>query len=141
MLSEAFGISGWICEAILRYFKSFDSYCIWLERSSCRPFDLLMKCIRCLAVLKISILKLKFSFWKMSIFCICKEYIKEVFIFIGVAGLLHHGVPCGILHGKDRGRSLLAEVWQSLKKANYENFDILLEAFRHYDKVNALKEM
>ncbi|XP_010014793.1 PREDICTED: EF-hand domain-containing family member B, partial [Nestor notabilis] len=52
----------------------------------------------------------------------------------GVADLLHHGVPCEILHGKDRGRTLLTEVRQSLKKANYENFDMLLEAFRHYDK-------
>ncbi|KAM9023154.1 LOW QUALITY PROTEIN: EF-hand domain-containing family member B [Ara ararauna] len=52
----------------------------------------------------------------------------------GVAELFHHGVPCEILHGKDRGRSLLTKVRQSLKKANYENFDMLPGAFRHYNK-------
>lgn len=72
-------------------------------------------------------------------FSVYAQLIRKVFIFIGVAELLHHGVPCEILHGKDRGRSLLIKVRQSLKKANYENFDMLLEAFRHYDKVSALK--
>ncbi|NXG40568.1 EFHB protein, partial [Psilopogon haemacephalus] len=52
----------------------------------------------------------------------------------GVGDLLHFWVPCEILHGKGREIAVLAAVRQSLKKANYENFDMLLEAFRHYDK-------
>ncbi|NXN63532.1 EFHB protein, partial [Himantopus himantopus] len=52
----------------------------------------------------------------------------------GVGDLLHRRVPCEFLHGKDRERAILAAVRQSLKKASYENFDMLLEAFRHYDK-------
>ncbi|NWW51104.1 EFHB protein, partial [Pedionomus torquatus] len=52
----------------------------------------------------------------------------------GVGDLLHCRVPCEFLRGKDRERAVLAAVRQSLKKANYENFDMLLEAFRHYDK-------
>ncbi|NXO59485.1 EFHB protein, partial [Aramus guarauna] len=52
----------------------------------------------------------------------------------GVGDLLHCRVPCEFLRGKDRERAVLTAVRQSLKKANYENFDTLLEAFRHYDK-------
>ncbi|NXP14350.1 EFHB protein, partial [Thinocorus orbignyianus] len=52
----------------------------------------------------------------------------------GVGDLLHCRVPCEFLRGKDRERAVLAAVRQSLKKANYENFDMLLEAFRYYDK-------
>ncbi|XP_074999535.1 EF-hand domain-containing family member B isoform X2 [Calonectris borealis] len=52
----------------------------------------------------------------------------------GVGDLLHCWVPCEFLHGKDRERAVLTAVRQSLKEANYENFDMLLEAFRHYDK-------
>ncbi|NWR57121.1 EFHB protein, partial [Bucorvus abyssinicus] len=52
----------------------------------------------------------------------------------GVRDLLRYGVPCEFLHGKDREQAVLTAVRQSLKKANYENFDILVEAFRHYDK-------
>ncbi|KAK4828366.1 hypothetical protein QYF61_026088 [Mycteria americana] len=52
----------------------------------------------------------------------------------GVGDLLHCWVPCDFLHGKDREQAVLTTVRQSLKKANYENFDMLLEAFRHYDK-------
>ncbi|KFP98309.1 EF-hand domain-containing family member B, partial [Leptosomus discolor] len=52
----------------------------------------------------------------------------------GVDDLLHYRAPCEFLRGKDRERAVLAAVRQSLKKANYENFDMLLEAFRHYDK-------
>ncbi|KAM6276199.1 LOW QUALITY PROTEIN: EF-hand domain-containing family member B [Spheniscus humboldti] len=51
-----------------------------------------------------------------------------------VGDLLHCRVPCEFLHGKDRERAVLSAVWQSLQKANYENFDMLLEAFGHYDK-------
>ncbi|KAM9287938.1 LOW QUALITY PROTEIN: EF-hand domain-containing family member B, partial [Cariama cristata] len=57
-----------------------------------------------------------------------------------VGGHLHCWVPCEFLHGKDRERAVFTAVQQSLKKGNYENFDMLLEAFRHYDKVSALKK-
>ncbi|XP_062423603.1 EF-hand domain-containing family member B [Rhea pennata] len=52
----------------------------------------------------------------------------------GVGDLLHCRVPSEFLRGKDRGRAILTAVRQNLKKANYHNFDTLLEAFRHYDK-------
>ncbi|NXX83725.1 EFHB protein, partial [Urocolius indicus] len=52
----------------------------------------------------------------------------------GVGDLLHCQVPREFLHGKGRERAVLTAVRQSLKKANYENFNMLLEAFRHYDK-------
>ncbi|XP_021244584.1 EF-hand domain-containing family member B [Numida meleagris] len=52
----------------------------------------------------------------------------------GVGDLLHCRAPSEFLRGKDRERAVLAAVRQSLKKVNYENFDMLLEAFRHYDK-------
>ncbi|NXW01296.1 EFHB protein, partial [Fregetta grallaria] len=52
----------------------------------------------------------------------------------GVGDLLHCRVPCEFLRGKDRERAVLTAVRQSLKEANYENFDMLLEAFRHYEK-------
>ncbi|KFP25482.1 EF-hand domain-containing family member B, partial [Colius striatus] len=52
----------------------------------------------------------------------------------GVSDLLHCQIPCEFLHGKGREKAVLTAVRQSLKKANYENFDMLLEAFRHYDK-------
>ncbi|NXT31022.1 EFHB protein, partial [Pelecanoides urinatrix] len=52
----------------------------------------------------------------------------------GVGDLLHCWVPFEFLHGNNRERAVLTAVRQSLKKANYENFDMLLEAFRHYDK-------
>ncbi|NWX18574.1 EFHB protein, partial [Aegotheles bennettii] len=52
----------------------------------------------------------------------------------GVGDLLHCWVPYEFLCGKGRERAVLTAVRQSLKKANYENFNILLEAFRHYDK-------
>ncbi|NXC31672.1 EFHB protein, partial [Campylorhamphus procurvoides] len=51
-----------------------------------------------------------------------------------VYGLLHMRVPSEFLRGKDREKAVLAAVRQSLKKDNYENFDVLLEAFRLYDK-------
>ncbi|XP_066175486.1 EF-hand domain-containing family member B [Sylvia atricapilla] len=49
-----------------------------------------------------------------------------------VHDLLHIRVPCEFLRGKDR--VILIAVRQSLKKANYENFDVLLEALKHFDK-------
>ncbi|NWW21557.1 EFHB protein, partial [Falcunculus frontatus] len=51
-----------------------------------------------------------------------------------VHGLLRVRIPWDFLHGKDRERVILTAVRQSLKKANYENFDVLLEALRHFDK-------
>ncbi|NXH93115.1 EFHB protein, partial [Edolisoma coerulescens] len=51
-----------------------------------------------------------------------------------VHGLLHVRVPCEFLRGKDRERVILIAVRESLKKANYENFDVLLEALKHFDK-------
>lgn len=65
---------------------------------------------------------------------------RKYLFFIGVGDLLHCRAPSEFLRGKDRERAVLAAVRQSLKKANYENFDMLLEAFRHYDKVSALKK-
>uniref|UniRef100_A0A8D2MXV0 Uncharacterized protein n=1 Tax=Zonotrichia albicollis TaxID=44394 RepID=A0A8D2MXV0_ZONAL len=56
-----------------------------------------------------------------------------------VHDLLHVRVPCEFLCGKDRERVILMAVRESLKKANYRNFDVLLEALRHFDKVSALK--
>ncbi|NXF96709.1 EFHB protein, partial [Eubucco bourcierii] len=53
----------------------------------------------------------------------------------GVGDLLQSWVPWEILHGEDREVAVLTAVRQSLKNANYEHFDMLLEAFRHYDKV------
>ncbi|NWV08589.1 EFHB protein, partial [Ptilonorhynchus violaceus] len=52
----------------------------------------------------------------------------------GVRELLRVRVPCEFLRGKNRERVILIAVRQSLKKANYENFDVLLEALRHFDK-------
>ena len=43
--------------------------------------------------------------------------------------------PSDYLRGKDRQRSLVSVARQHLKKANYRNFNSILEAFRHYDKV------
>ncbi|XP_063265193.1 EF-hand domain-containing family member B isoform X2 [Prinia subflava] len=51
-----------------------------------------------------------------------------------VHDLLHIRVPCEFLRGKDRERVVLIAVRQSLKKAKYENFDVLLEALKHFDK-------
>ncbi|XP_037985474.1 EF-hand domain-containing family member B isoform X2 [Motacilla alba alba] len=51
-----------------------------------------------------------------------------------VHDLLHVRVPCEFLRGKDRERVILIAVRESLKKANYRNFDVLLEALRHFDK-------
>ncbi|NXF00812.1 EFHB protein, partial [Smithornis capensis] len=52
----------------------------------------------------------------------------------GVCDLLRVRVPCEFLCGKDREKAVLSAVRQSLKKVNYQNFDVLLNAFRHYDK-------
>ncbi|XP_039075644.1 EF-hand domain-containing family member B [Hyaena hyaena] len=52
----------------------------------------------------------------------------------GAGDLIHNRLPGEYLHGKDRQRALIAAVRHHLKKVNYQNFDTLLAAFRHYDK-------
>ncbi|XP_077158740.1 EF-hand domain-containing family member B isoform X2 [Paroedura picta] len=52
----------------------------------------------------------------------------------GVGDLLHYRLPSEYLRGKDRERAVFTAIRQNLKKANYHNFETLLEAFRHYDK-------
>ncbi|XP_026564001.1 EF-hand domain-containing family member B [Pseudonaja textilis] len=52
----------------------------------------------------------------------------------GVGDLLHNRLPSEYLKGKDRERAVFTAIRQNLKKANYHNFDTLLQAFRHYDK-------
>ncbi|XP_008582074.1 PREDICTED: EF-hand domain-containing family member B [Galeopterus variegatus] len=52
----------------------------------------------------------------------------------GVGDLIHNRLPGEYLRGKDRQRALIAAVRHHLKKVNYQNFDTLLAAFRHYDK-------
>ncbi|KAM5280052.1 EF-hand domain-containing family member B [Ctenodactylus gundi] len=52
----------------------------------------------------------------------------------GVGDLIHNRPPGECLRGKDRQRALLAAVRYHLKKFNYQNFDTLLAAFRHYDQ-------
>ncbi|KAK2501878.1 hypothetical protein MC885_014311 [Smutsia gigantea] len=52
----------------------------------------------------------------------------------GAGDLIHNRLPGECLRGKDRQRALTAAVRHHLKKVNYQNFDTLLAAFRHYDK-------
>ncbi|XP_061442126.1 EF-hand domain-containing family member B isoform X2 [Rhineura floridana] len=52
----------------------------------------------------------------------------------GAGDLLHYRLPSEFLRGKDRERAVFTAIRQHLKKANYHNFDTLLQAFRHYDK-------
>lgn len=78
-------------------------------------------------------------FLNQCLFTVYAQLIEELFIFMDVHDLLHIRVPCEFLRGKDRERVILIAVRQSLKKANYENFDVLLEALKHFDKVSALK--
>ncbi|XP_055426004.1 EF-hand domain-containing family member B [Bubalus kerabau] len=52
----------------------------------------------------------------------------------GVGDLIHRRLPGEYLRGKDRQRALVAAARHHLKKVNYQNFDTLLAAFRHYDK-------
>ncbi|KAI4547677.1 hypothetical protein MG293_000007, partial [Ovis ammon polii] len=51
-----------------------------------------------------------------------------------VGDLIHRRLPGEYLRGKDRQRALVAAVRHHLKKVNYQSFDTLLAAFRHYDK-------
>lgn len=84
-------------------------------------------------------LRMQAFFFCKCLFTVYAQLIEELFIFTDVRGLLHVRVPCEFLRGKDRERVILIAVRQSLKKANYENFDLLLEALRHFDKVSVLK--
>ncbi|XP_042759420.1 EF-hand domain-containing family member B isoform X1 [Panthera leo] len=52
----------------------------------------------------------------------------------GAGDLIHNRLPGEYLRGKDRQRALTAAVRHHLKKVNYQKFDTLLAAFRHYDK-------
>ncbi|XP_037380788.1 EF-hand domain-containing family member B isoform X2 [Talpa occidentalis] len=52
----------------------------------------------------------------------------------GAGDLIHNRRPGEYLRGKDRQRALISAVRHHFKKVNYQNFDTLLSAFRHYDK-------
>ncbi|CAH7208446.1 EF-hand domain-containing family member B [Phodopus roborovskii] len=52
----------------------------------------------------------------------------------GAGDLIHYRLPGEYLRGKDRQRALIAAARHHLKKFNYQHFDTLLSAFRHYDK-------
>ncbi|XP_053083801.1 EF-hand domain-containing family member B isoform X1 [Pangasianodon hypophthalmus] len=52
----------------------------------------------------------------------------------GAAEVLHATPPSEHRKGQDRRRALVSAVRQQLKKANFQNFTSLLQAFRHYDK-------
>lgn len=54
----------------------------------------------------------------------------------GAGDLMHQRAPGEYLRGKDRQRGVLAAIRQHLKKANYHNFDDLVQAFQFYDKVH-----
>ncbi|XP_066101621.1 EF-hand domain-containing family member B [Saccopteryx bilineata] len=52
----------------------------------------------------------------------------------GADDLIYNRLPGEYLRGKDRQRALVAAVRHHLKNTNYQSFDTLLAAFRHYDK-------
>ncbi|KAM5315265.1 EF-hand domain-containing family member B [Glossophaga mutica] len=52
----------------------------------------------------------------------------------GADDLIYNRLPGEYRRGKDRQRALVAAVRHRLKNVNYQNFDTLLAAFRHYDK-------
>ena len=54
----------------------------------------------------------------------------------GAGDLMHMRGPGQYLRGKERQRGVLAAIRQHLKKSNYHNFEDLLAAFKHYDKVH-----
>lgn len=64
-----------------------------------------------------------------------KKSLMEYISYLGVGDLLHNRLPSEYLKTKDRERAVFTALRQNLKKANYHNFDTLLHAFRHYDKV------
>ncbi|KAG5856661.1 EF-hand domain-containing family member B [Anguilla anguilla] len=52
----------------------------------------------------------------------------------GVGDLLDCSSPEQSLKGTEKERALVSAVQEHLKKANFQNFNSLLQAFRHYDK-------
>ncbi|XP_041911683.1 EF-hand domain-containing family member B [Arvicola amphibius] len=52
----------------------------------------------------------------------------------GAGDLIHYRRPGEYLRGKDRQRAVIAAARHHLKKFNYQHFNTLLSAFRHYDK-------
>ncbi|XP_055985281.1 EF-hand domain-containing family member B [Sorex fumeus] len=52
----------------------------------------------------------------------------------GVSDLIYNRRPGEYLRGKDRERAQIAAVRHCFKNFNYQNFDTMLAAFRHYDK-------
>ena len=56
----------------------------------------------------------------------------------GVGDLLHMRRADRFLRGRQHHRSLIAVVRNHLKKANFQSFDNLLQAFKFYDKVTIL---
>ncbi|KAG8442935.1 hypothetical protein GDO86_011665, partial [Hymenochirus boettgeri] len=57
----------------------------------------------------------------------------------GVRDALDFTTSKDFLRGKDKQRTIQAAVHQHLKKTKYENFGLLSEAFRYYDKKNVGK--
>ena len=53
----------------------------------------------------------------------------------GVGDLIDLSFPEQFLKGTEKQRALVTAVQEHLKKANFQNFNSLLQAFRHYDKV------
>ncbi|XP_075835067.1 EF-hand domain-containing family member B [Microtus pennsylvanicus] len=52
----------------------------------------------------------------------------------GAGDLIHYRHPGEYLRGKDRQQAMIAAARHHLKKFNYQHFNTLLSAFRHYDK-------
>ncbi|XP_007530090.2 EF-hand domain-containing family member B [Erinaceus europaeus] len=52
----------------------------------------------------------------------------------GAGDLIHNRLPGEYLRGTERQRAQIAAVRHHFKKVNYQHFDTLLAAFRHYDK-------
>ncbi|XP_061101005.1 EF-hand domain-containing family member B [Conger conger] len=52
----------------------------------------------------------------------------------GVGDLIDLSFPEQFLKGTEKERALVNAVQEHLKKANFQNFNSLLQAFRHYDK-------
>ncbi|KAG8516237.1 EF-hand domain-containing family member B, partial [Galemys pyrenaicus] len=55
----------------------------------------------------------------------------------GAGDLIHNRCPGEYLRGKDRQQALISAVRHHFKKVNYQKFDTLLSAFRHYDKASS----
>ncbi|XP_072910542.1 EF-hand domain-containing family member B isoform X3 [Hemitrygon akajei] len=52
----------------------------------------------------------------------------------GIGDLIYNKIPTKFNREKDREKGILNTIRQHLKKANFQNFRTLLEAFKHYDK-------